>query len=78
MVGYVKKVLICILTCTKNKIQMRQKIKREERVGKYKYRNEKDFLGMISNAATIRKGLTNLITLKECQYVKQNKKVRGK
>ena len=57
---------------------MRQKIKREERVGKYKYRNEKDFLGMISNAATIRKGLKNLITLKECQYMKQNKKVRGK
>lgn len=75
MVGYVKKVLICILTCI---IQMRQKIKREERVGKYKYRNEKDFLGMISNAAAIRKGLKNLVTLKEYQYVKQNKKVRGK
>ena len=41
---------------------MRQKI--EERLGKYKYRNEKDFLGMISNAATIRKGLKNLIALK--------------
>lgn len=48
-------------------------------MGEYVYNsgNEKNFLGMISNAATVRKGLKNLTTLKQLQYVKQNKKMRG-